>query len=282
MRHRMWMGTRGYEMWVPTPKISPSYSRSSFSSSTPLVDGGVSIQQSKGAHEEYVFEWNIGSWDDIMPIRDIANGIYDSHDGINLVYFNDPTAMARNLLPAHWAAPSLGGEDAPSLIVGKRPQTLVQPISEFGLPARSASWGAGGSPRTLYVPIPPGHTAHFGWVGQGNGQVIFREATATGPGNAQAPNGLGGADGVQTNAQISRYGTVIGVEIVLAGSGPVGIRAMTLRMLPTGQVPAQGRWRAGQGHSGVQFAEKAGLTPLSVPLDKIGATATLIETGDWL
>ncbi len=201
---------------------------------------------------------------------------------MNLIYFIDPVAADRNLLPQMWATPHLGSEDALPLLRGNRPTSVRQPPSAFRHPARAAVFDAGGKTRRVYVPIPPGFTAHFGWVGTGSGQVQLFPATAIGRYPALTPDALDGS-GVDTNATIGRGSDVIGVEVGLAGTGPVTVRAMTLRLLRNGQVDFANRpWAAGAGHSGCQFTEKAGLTPLSVPLDKIAASATLEETGAWL
>lgn len=281
MRHAMWMGTRGFEMFVPTPKISPGYNRVGYNAATPMLSGGVTMRSSKGAHQEYTFEWNNGSWDDVQPIRDMADGLYDTVDGVNLIRFTDPVAAARNILPPHWATPALGSEDAPSLDRGRRPSAALQPVSAFRLPARAAVFAAVSSARSLYVPIPPGHRAHFGWIGSGSG-VLFSAATATGRGAVQAPAALGDG-GTYTNASIDRDSATIGVEVSIAANATPTIRAMTLQILPTGRTPRVNvPWASGQGNSGCQFGDRVGLVPLSVPLDLEAASTTLIETGDWL
>lgn len=281
MRHAMWMGTRGYEMWVPMPKISPTYGRSGYNTSSPLLNGGVTMRSSKGAHMEYALEWNNGPRDDIGPIRDMADGVYDTADGVNLIRFLDPVAADRNLLPPHWASPALGAEDAPALDLGARPGTAVQAPSSWRLPARAAVLPAVASPRRLYVPIPPGFTAHFGWIGAGAG-VTIAAASATGRSGTQSPAALTGS-GAYTNAQVSRSGATTGIEVAIAAGAAPTIRAMTLQVLPSGRTPRSNVvWSGGRGNSGCQFADRAGLVPLSVPLDLVSATAALVETGDWL
>lgn len=282
MRHAMWMGPRGYEQWVPMPAISPGYTRSSWGSTSSLLNGGATIRQSKTAHNVYAFEWNNGRRDDIAPVRDMAEGLWDTGPGPTLIYFIDPVEADRNLMPAHWAAPAVTAEDGPSLLRGNRPTAALLAASGWGLPARAAVFGAGGQQRSVYVPIPPGFRAHFGWVGSGAGQVLLRQATATGANGTQTPAPLGDG-GAWTNASVDRASDVIGVEVALAGTGAVTVRAMTLQVLPIGRSPRTNvRWWAGRGHSGCQFQEKAGLVPLSVPLDLEAASATLEETGAWL
>lgn len=294
MRKRMWMGPRGYEQWVPMPKIEPDYSRLFWSSSTTHLNGGASIAASKGGHNAYAFEWNKGSWADLMPIRDMADGIYDSHDGVNLIYFVEPTSMARNVMPQFWATPALAIEDAPSLYDAVRPTRYVVPQhSRRGLPASQANYDAappaGFTPQKLYVPIPPGFTAHFGWLGgpASDGQLTVTDVLADGSnGTVRHPTVLTGGDGDQffTNLDLPRNDDGrIGLEISVAGTGQLHIRGSMLKLLPSGAaLDTVQRWAGGMGHSGCQFVDRAGLTPLSVPLDKVGATATLEETGGWL
>ena len=287
MRKRMWMGTRAREMWVPMPRIDPGYSRPGWSGSTALLNGGTVLRQSKAAHNLYEFEWNKGSWGDIMPIRDMADGVWDTHDGVNLIYFVEPTSMRRNVLPQGWATPALGAEDGKPLLRAYRPTAQLEAAHDFALPARSAVWAAAQAdpnPRRVYVPIPPDHVAHFGWVGTGNGQVEVYDVGPDGTTGAVArPDALDGAGGVFTNLALARTSSRVGVEVGLRGTAAVTVRAMTLRILRTGESPSVGKpWAGGMGHSGCQFVEKTGLTPNSVPLDLIAATATLEETGAWL
>lgn len=287
MRKRMWMGPRGYEQWVPMPAIDPAYTRAFWTSSTPLLNGGQSIRSSKNGHNAYAFTWNKGSWDDIMPVRDMADGVWDSSDGVNLIYFLEPTSMRRNVLPQFMATPHLGSEDAPPLLFDTRPTTRREAQSVWNLPARSALYPtSSAAPQRVYVPIPPDFTAHFGWVGDagGNGQVQVFDVNASGTNGAvHTPDALDGSGGIWTNLDLPRASGRIGVEVGIAGTAPLTIRAMTLRIQPSTEAVTVGKaWRGGMGHSGCQFVDHVGLTPSSVPLDQIAATATLEETGAYL
>lgn len=290
MRHGMWMGTRGYELFVPVPAIGPAYSQVGYQSQTQHLNGGTTLRTSKSAHGMWALTWPNGtSWDDIMPVRDMADGVYDSANGVNLVYWLDPTAMARNVLPQGWATPHLAAEDGMPLLLDVVPGTRVEAPSPYRLPARTALYPASTKQQQkLYIPIPPGHTFRFGWVGDtasaGQVQVADVDTSGATTSNVLTPDPVDfGATGFWTNVELPGGGSRIGVELSVAGTAALNIRAMLATVLPTGQQPRQGTpWRGGMGHSGCQFLDKVGLTPQSVPLDQTGASTTLVETGAYL
>lgn len=290
MRHGMWMGTRGYEMWVPVPAVGPSYAHVGWSAASQHLNGGMTLRQSKSSHGTWQLTWPVGtSWDDIMPVRDMADGVYDSKNGVNLVYWLDPTSMARNVLPQGWATPHVAAEDGMPLLLDERPGTRVELPSPLRLPARTALYPVSAkAAQRLYIPIPPGHTFRFGWVGDtasaGQVQVADVDAAGATTSNVATPDPVDfGATGYWTNLELPRAGSRIGVELSVLGTAALNVRAMLATVLPTGTQPRQGLvWRGGMGHSGCQFVDKVGLTPQSVPLDQTGAAVTLNETGAYL
>jgi hypothetical protein len=290
MRHAMWMGTRGYEMWVPVPAVGPAYDKVGWTSQAQHLNGGVTLRQSKSAHGTWQLTWGKGcSWDDIMPIRDMAEGVYDSANGVNLIYWLDPTAMARNVLPQGWATPHVAAEDGMPLLLDTPPDTRVELPSPYRLPARSALYPQStAQPQRLYIPIPPGHVFHFGWAGDADsaGQIIVADVDETGAttANVSTPGPADfGTTGLWTNLDLPRAPGRIGVELRLAGTAPASIRAMLATVQPAGTpIPLGQLWRGGMGHSGCQFENKVGLSPQSVPLDQTGASTVLVETGAYL
>jgi hypothetical protein len=286
MRHGMWMGTRGYEVWVPVPAVGPAYSQVGYQSQTQHLNGGTTLRTSKSAHGLWALTWANGcSWDDIMPVRDMADGVYDTSDGVNLIYWLDPTSMGRNVLPQGWATPHLAAEDGMPLILDVVPDTRTESPSNR-LPARSALYPASSkAQQKLYIPIPPQHTLHFGWVGQA-GQIFVSDVNEDGDttSNVATPGPVSfGSSGYWTNLDLPAAGGRIGVELSVDSSQPLDVRAMLATVLPTGRPQQQNTpWRGGMGHSGCQFLDKVGLSPQSVPLDQTGASTTLVETGAYL
>lgn len=291
MRNRMWFGTMGQETWVPSPAIDPPYSRSGYLASAPSLIGGTAIDSSKNAHNVYALTWNKGRRDDLLPIQDFADGVFDTKPGPNLIYWVDPVAADRNVLPQHWATPALGTEDAPSLLQGNPPQPAATGSNTWRLPARSAVYSRKTTDATakLYLPIPPGYTLWCGVVGDaGSDQQVIVRSIAGGveTSTTQALTRLPGNDGVFVNASFTRNeATRTGVqfEIATGTAATFTLTALTALLLPTGISPRVGvPWVSGKGHSGCQFAVRPTMQPHSVKLDLVAMSATLEETGAYL
>jgi hypothetical protein len=291
MRHKTWFGTKGHETWIPTPAIDPSYSRAGYLSNVPGLLGGATIDASKNAHMVYALTWNKGARDDLRTIQDFSDGVFDTHPGPNLMYWVDPVAADRNVLPQHWATPALATDDAPSLLIDKQPTAVPTGANAWGLPARSATYTRVNADKTrqLYLPIPPGYVLWAGAVGDSasGGQVVIRDVngendTAT----TRTLTRLPGSDGVFVNLSLPRVeGTRTGVqfEIAVGTAATFTLTALTALLLPVGATPRVGaKWASGQGHSGCQFAARPAQVPHSAALDKTAFTATLEETGAYL
>lgn len=291
MRNRMWFGTMGQETWVPSPAIDPPYSRGGYTSNVPSLIGGTTIDTSKNAHNLYALTWNKGHRDDLRPIMDFADGVYDTAPGVNLIYWVDPVAADRNVLPQHWATPALGTEDAPSLLLGNPPQPTATGANGYRLPARGARYARTSSDTTrkLYIPIPPGYTLWAGAIGDSGAdqQVIVRDVAGGVATSTTHPlTRLTGTDGTLVNLSLARNeATRTGVQFELAvgSAATFTLTALTALLLPTGISPRVGvPWASGQGHSGCQFATRPALAPHSVKLDLVALQATLEETGAYL
>lgn len=291
MRNRMWFGTQGQETWVPSPAIDPAYSRGGFMANTPNLEGGTTIDASKNARNLYALTWNKGARDDLRPIMDFADGVYDTKPGVNLIYWVDPVAADRNVLPQHWATPALGTEDGPSLLLDNPPAATATGANTWRLPARSARYTqqTGDATATLYLPIPPGYVLWAGVIGDSgsNNRVLVRDVygtTATATTHPLAR--LTGSDGVLTNLSLPRVeGSRTGVqfELVTGSATTFVLTAMTALLLPAGVSPrAKVPWSSGQGHSGCQFSVRPSMAPHSVKRDLVALQATLEETGAYL
>lgn len=303
----IWMGPRGREMWVPAPAASPDFSSVGWSAKTQYLNGGAGVRSSYASHKEYVMTFNPTSRDRLRPITDMAAGML----GDGLVYWVDPVAADKNVLPEHWAFPGQAGLDGPVLVGDGRPETVVETAaSTLGYPAMSAVYKLDGTSQSIYVPIPPNSTA---WVGvhgatDGWGGVRVRPVLSDNSyGTAVFPEFLSVTDDTRVSESFPG-GTLRGIEVDLAGStlstGPfpaldlypsvfflpgisapattVVLSGMMVQVLPTGVTPAPGGFISGQGNSGCRFEGKPSLTPYSAPMDLVGMTAKLTEVGGWL
>jgi len=289
---KTWFGTRGQETWIPTPAISPDYSRAGYSSGVSQgINGSAFVRESKSAHNVYILSWPVTKTRDaVRLITDFADGIFDMEDGVNLIYWIDPMAADKNVLAQGWATPSLATEDGVPLVADAdgygRPKAVPTPPNTSRYPARSAQYTITPTSTTMqqYIPIPPGFSAWVGIHGDVAAQdvlVVQRVNGLVDSGAAVAPTVLDVSTVVRVNTEFSSVdsgGIVLKFDTVLSDT-VFTLHGLVVQILPTGQVPQTGDFISGQGHSGCQFVGKPSKTPYSAKLDRVGATARLEETG---
>lgn len=289
---KLWFGTRGFETWVKAPEPGGDSSRVGYSNSLALLNGGVSLRVSQAAHREYSWTWsNVSARADVRPVMDFAEGVFDSQDGVNLIYFIDPMTADQNVLPQNWATPAQGGADGvPLFDDDNNPPVLVTtPANGFRYPARGAQYtSAALNPQNIYIPIPPGFTA---WVGahgvssSANSTILVQPVN--GYSNAGAATKLTlqtVTDANLTNFSVPASGSVAGIVLspTIATGETLTLYGMVVQILPTGTSPSIGQFISGQGHSGCIFTAHPTESPYSAPFDQVGVAAKLSEVGSWL
>lgn len=68
----------------------------------------------------------------------------------------------------------------------------------------------------------------------------------------------------------------------IAPGGTLTLNSMVAALVPNGEPAPTGAFPSGQGHSGVDFENHPSVNGYSAALDKMGASATLLEVGAWL
>jgi hypothetical protein len=287
----MWFGTRGYETWVKAPEPGGDSSRVGYSNSLQLLNGGASLRTSQAAHREYSWTWpNVSSRAQVRPIIDFAEGVFDSIDGVNLIYFIDPMVADANVLPQNWATPAQGGSDGVPLFDDddNLPTLVSTPANPFRYPARGAQYtSAAQNPQSLYLPIPPGYTA---WVGvhgtasnSASGIIVQPVNGYSNAGAATIPPNLAVTTSQLVNFSVAS-GTASGIVLSpsVASGDTLTLYGVVVQVIPTGQSPGTGQFISGQGHSGCLFNGHPTESPYSAPIDQIGMSAKLTEVGSWL
>jgi len=283
MTSKMWMGPRGGETWVPAPVIGGDFSAVGWSSETQYLNGGAGTRASVASHKEYNMTWGLASRDSLRPITDMQAG----KRGPGLIYFTDPFAADKNVLPEQWAFPAQAYYDGVPLIGDTRPAILTTGSGDYDYPTESAVYDLTGTGQKLYLPIPQGYTAWVGVHGSLDTGVGGVRVTAI------APGALGGTAvyapllGTNTDQRFNlsySSNTYQGIELDLATdtATSITIAGMMVQMLPSGHTPALGDFISGQGNSGCRFTGKPTTTAYSAARDKIGMSAKLVEVGTWL
>lgn len=293
-RPTMWFGTRGHMDWVRCPRVDMDLSGVGWSTESQYLNGGAGVRGSKSSHKVYDMSWGVLGRDEARKITDIADGIFDAQEGINLVYFLEPTTLDKNVLPQLWASPFQQGVEGLTLFQGQNPSVVQTPSNSYGYPARSVQYVANSAGNTVFIPIPPGYTAWVGVHGEVTGTAGMTVATTLGT-TAATPTTLTTLS-VTTDQRFSdsfdASASVDGILLGLVNNGPASTDTFTwsgtmVQILPTGQTPEDGNFISGQGHSGCQFSEHPSqsvqyLGNKSRDDGQVSVTANLVETGSWL
>jgi hypothetical protein len=281
---RMYFGTRNYMQWVVAPKINYEASKRGYVSAAGFVNGGQFVRRSASAAKGYNLSWELKPRDEIRTINDYADGVY----GTGPIYFLEPFAMDKNLLPQYWATPALGAVDAP-LLAGvfddERPALSPTPLNTLGYPSNAATYtlAVGTELSSVFIPVPPGYSLWVGAHGSRTGTAGVQITPTTGPTTTAAPLDvplLLATNATRLNTSINGD-TYRGGIISLKGVGTVALYGLMAQVLRNGTLPATGGFISGQGHSGCSFAEEPTLTNYSVALDKVGLSVNLVETEGW-
>lgn len=294
MGERMYFGVRGNMRWIKMPRIDMAAPRVGWGSKSQYLNGGAGVRGSVGAHYEYVMSWG-GGRDEMRPIFDYANGIYDTQEGVNLIYFLDPTVMDKNVLPALWASPFQQVVDGLTLFPSQKPKLVSTDVNSYDYPARSATYISNGPSRSLWVPIPPGYTAWVGVHGLAEGDAGITVATTYGLTSSTATllETLPVDTDQRFSASYAASGSVDGILLTLADNGPASTDLFTwsgtiVQLIRTGQSPEiLGSFISGDGHSGCQFDGKPTKMVRQAKGGALGdgrldVSAQLVETGSWL
>lgn len=284
-RNRVYFGNRERMTWVRAPDANYDGSRMGWDGNvTQYLNGGANVRRSTLAHRTYSLTWNMMSRDEIRAIMDYADGMY----GDGAIYYLDPFAMDKNLLPQHWAVPSLAYDD-PYLLVGGNGY-LVRGnygggANSRGFPTQSMIVEGKGTGPSIYIPIPPGHTAWFGEYGyaQANGPVAV-----TPDGGATSFPRITGMDSGVLFSDYWNGDVYRGITLSMGTTSQSyrgTLTGMMLRIYPNnvnGFAPSLApEFVSGQGHSGLRFTAQPTLTQYNKALDKVSLSASLIEDEVW-
>lgn len=282
MAGKVWFGTKGAMQWIPAPAVNMGMGKNGFAARADFLNGGSWTRRSKTSAKSYSLSWNLASRGDLQPVMDFADGLY----GSGPVYFSDPFAMDRNILPAWCAAPYMNAYDGPWLAGGVRPTLQSNGGSTNGYPVESAIYVLNSVSPTqeVFVPVPPGYTAYIGAHGSvvsGN-PVVTLTSYSTSAGGPATNLTLLSSTAAPTNATVSGD-TYLGFSLKLGATsaGTLKLDGIIAQVLPNGAVSPSGGFISGQGSSGMSFTSQPVLTGYNAVMDKVGVTAELVETEAW-
>lgn len=302
-RDCFWFGTEDRMEWFATPLQGADSSPSAWGADGTLLNGGGWALNSWGSHKRYTYEWPASSSrETAQKMKSYRDGTY----GRGLLYFLESTIFTTNVLPAHWADPSMSiDNEAPSLVYGVDPSPVATSGgANLGLPITSARYDLSGvTPRSaptpdssVFIPIPAGHTLFLGafYSSTGSGGVFATPVNGNGTlGTAVKLTEKPNSDTDVVTDQFS--GDLRGVRLWVgrsdATASTVTIAAMAGRIIETSDVSnpvkvatlKRGPWIGGQGHSGCRFlGTPTYVTNSPIEGGRIGFAATFVEVGSWV
>lgn len=272
----VYFGTRAMSTWIPAYDSAPTTAVEGWSDTAQFLNGGKATRNSVSGAKMYELTWSLKNSDDLRVISDFRAGLF----GQGLIYWLDPMAMAKNVLPQHLASPFQQGYDAPPM---RGTKVTLQPtaVNVLRYPVETAVFQTSTAKREVYIPIPPGYVA---WVGvhgpvAGGTVTVTPALTETNSAATVAISKLAVTSTTRVNTQFSGdtyRGLIFGVQDGAQYTGAM------CQILPAGVVPATGNFISGQGNSGCSFSGGVSETPYSSVLDKVGMSAKLEEVGAWL
>lgn len=267
MERKVYFGNGTKQTWIPAPQSGLVMASMGFLSQNVLLSGRGSVKRSKASHRSFQSSW-IGSLNSdtiensLHTVKDFADGIY----GDGPFYWLDPYATSTNLLPPHWAAPMLSGDDWPSVSdIGT--SSLVDTETNIrNYPHKSLriafTADVAESTKSVRIIIPESYRLHFGWHGEqnsGDATVTLRcHDRDTGVTTDVATTPLAVTSQIRTNTQV-RGNDYSMVDIIInnptASTSQIDIAGMIAQVLPDLGTVEQGGFISGRGTTALEFTE---------------------------
>lgn len=247
-------GTEDRMVMFATPLQGADSSPSAWGVDGTLLNGGGYAFNSFGSHKRYTYEWPQSSSPEVAQMmKSYRDGTY----GRGLLYFLEPGIYRTNILPAHWADPSMSiNNEAPSLVYGVDP--IAVPTSggaDLGLPVTSAQYdlstvtpqSVATPDSSVFLPIPPGHTLLLGAFYSFTGTAGVFVTPINSNGTLGASVKLTDLNNSETNVVLDQFsGDIKGVRLWVSRSdstaSSITLTAMTGRLVETSDVPTYSAW----------------------------------------
>jgi hypothetical protein len=298
MAGKVYFGNTNFQTWIDAPQSGLKAASSGYSSVSNLLSGRSFVRRSYGASRTFSPSWvgPLNSTDlttSLQVIKDFADGVYGSGN----VYWLDPFAIDKNILPPHFASPGLANNDWPALNSTTPTFTTLAGTSNVyanNYPQVYATYTYSATAGGKYVDIiiPSGYYFHFGWhtptagvSGFSNpGFNIIKYSRATNlpvlTGSLpDFPNSLAAGGTTRTN-YVTDGATYSRVRITwgTGGSGSTNFVAAIAQILPT-NTPTTGVFIPGKGTTALQFSSGVEIEYYSSAINngQIGLSTTLTE-----
>ena len=289
---QMWFGIPTKHMqWVPCPLIDSSTTRNRYVERIQFENGGGDIRRSNAFQTEYSINL-MGSAHEVEGIdaySKFASGFY----GSDLLYMAHPANFETNMFAPAWASPGLI-EEGWKGITGRAPSFVNTASNTKNQPSRSAEFliidvPANTPMKKFTIPIPPTHVLNLGATGSATntGVVQVRPININGSYATKVNLTLLSVDGTTRMNTTFSGATYSAVEVYLTYTttltSTITLTSMDAQLYKIGVTPTLPTLhRAGQGTTGLQFADSALVETYTYmyPPQK-GITTVLVEVEAW-
>jgi hypothetical protein len=296
MAGKIYFGNTNFQTFITAPLSGMTATSSGYSATTELLNGRAFVKRSNGASRKFSASW-LGSMNgtdltnNLQTIKDFADGMY----GTGPVYWLDPYAIDKNILPPHFAAPGLTAKDWPALSSAATTFTTLSGTSNVyanNFPLTYATYvGAGSSTgKSIDIIIPPGYSFHFGWHATTAGISAFtapgyyvtkflRTTNQAAAGFPEFPLSMLAGGTTRTNLVVDGN-TYSRVKLIFnaTSSATTSVVGAIAQILPTA-TPTTGAFIPGKGTSALQFAGPVEIEYYSSAVNsgQIGLSTTFVE-----
>lgn len=285
---KVYFGNATKQSWIVSPQTGLKADSTGWSKETQLLDGRAFVQRSKASHRRFEMSW-LGAMNEVdleaslSTIKEFADG----HYGDGPFYWLDPYAIDTNILPPHWATPSLSESAWPDIAPGIE-KVYVPEVVARNYPMKYVEFDTVNdyqSTKELTIIIPKNYSLNFGWHGpSGSSSTGVRitpvlradgyDATPLNPARIDA----GSATRTNTKIKGDTYSHVR-ISIATTVASTLKITSMFAQVLPEDSSVATGDFLTGRGTTSLEFAGSPQIEYYSSNIGngRIGMSATLIE-----
>lgn len=133
---QMWFGTEERMGWIECPLSGADVSPIGWNAEATMLNGGGFALNSWASHKRFAFGWGESA---TLGLASTIHSYADGSYGRGLLYFLDPMWYEVNVLPKHWADPSMAlNAEAPTLIYDNEPTSTPTSSNTNGLPVQTA------------------------------------------------------------------------------------------------------------------------------------------------
>lgn len=285
---KVYFGNETKQTWIKAPQSGLKANTNGWTKESVLLNGRAFVRRSNASHRRFDMSWlgdmnAAGLEDSLQTIKDFYDGVY----GPGPFYWIDPYAADSNILPPHWANPSLSELNWPS-IASNVAATYIPEAVGNNYPGKYMEFDTTNdyqSTEELTLIIPQDYTLNFGWHGPtgsaSSAVTITPYLRSTGLADtAITPVRLNAGSTTKTNTKIKgdTY-SYVKISIATTLASTVSITSMFAQILPENDTVAAGPFLSGRGTTGLEFVQSPQIEYYSANIGegRIGMSTTLVE-----